>query len=188
VIEVAPEHERFPSPATLRIPPTLVLDATDEMKIDSEEIFGPVLPVLPYTALEQVIDHVNNRPTPLASYWYGDDGPDFRAFKARTRSGGVTRNEFALHMFVDGMPFGGVGESGSGYYHGQYGFDTFSHLRGIASAPRNLSPMSFVSPPFSRSAERALRVVVELQRRSVRRRLHRTAQRSDRAPRAAHSR
>jgi coniferyl-aldehyde dehydrogenase len=127
--------------------------------------------VIPYESITAVIDYVNARPLPLAADWYGEDGDEFRTFKARTRSGGITRNEFALHMFVDGAPFGGVGQSGSGYYHGQYGFDTFSHLRGIASAPRALSPMSFVSPPFSPWAERSMRALVALQRRSVNRRL-----------------
>jgi coniferyl-aldehyde dehydrogenase len=174
VIDVAASAERHPSPRTRRIPPTLILDCTDEMAISAKELFGPVLTVLPYSSLDQVVEYINARPAPLAAYWYGADSPDFRSFRARTRSGGVTRNEFALHMFVDGAPFGGVGQSGTGYYHGQYGSDTFSHLRPIASAPRHVSPTSFVSPPFSRSADRALRLLIGAERHSVDRRLRRS--------------
>jgi coniferyl-aldehyde dehydrogenase len=126
------------------------------MDIMREEVFGPLLAVLPYDSLDEVIDYVNDRPSPLAAYWFGADTPDFRRFKSRTRSGGVTRNDFALHAGVDGLPFGGVGNSGSGYYHGQYGFDTFSHLRSVAVAPRRYTPTSMLTPPFSPRLARGL--------------------------------
>jgi coniferyl-aldehyde dehydrogenase len=156
IIEVAPHGERFPSLDTRRIPPTLITRTTDDMDIMREEVFGPLLAVLPYDSLDEVIDYVNDRPSPLAAYWFGADTPDFRRFKSRTRSGGVTRNDFALHAGVDGLPFGGVGNSGSGYYHGQYGFDTFSHLRSVAVAPRRYTPTSMLTPPFSPRLARGL--------------------------------
>jgi coniferyl-aldehyde dehydrogenase len=171
VIEVTGPGEVFPVPAGRRIPPTLLTDVTDDMRVMQEEIFGPVLAILPYDHIDDVIDYVNARPLPLAAYWYGGDSDGFRRFKARTRSGGLTRNDFALHMFVDGAPFGGVGNSGFGYYHGQFGFDTFSHLRGIAVAPTFFAPMSFVSPPFSPRIVQLLRRFAEFERRGADRRI-----------------
>jgi len=175
IIEVIPDGERFPSPQTRRIPPTLLSRITPDMRIMHEEIFGPVLPVLPYDAVGDVIRHVNEGPAPLAVYWFGGDSGDFRAFKASTRSGGVSRNDFALHAAVDGLPFGGVGKSGSGYYHGKFGFDTFSHLRAVAESPRLFSPVSMLSPSFSARLERALTWFFERQQARVRKRVDSTA-------------
>lgn len=149
VIEVVPDGEAFPSPGTRRIPPTLITDATEDMTVMHEEVFGPLLTVLPYDTLDEVIGYVNARPAPLGAYWFGGDTPEFRRFTARTRSGGVTRNDFALHAGVDGLPFGGVGNSGTGYYHGRYGFDTFSHQRAVAVAPHAFTPTAMLTPPFS---------------------------------------
>jgi coniferyl-aldehyde dehydrogenase len=173
VVQIHGPDESFPSPETRRIPPTLLLDVTPQMDAMNQELFGPVLALLPYHDLDDVIAYVNSRPLPLCAYWYGDDTSAFQRFKARTRTGGLTRNDFALHMFVDGAPFGGVGESGSGYYHGQYGFDTFSHLRGVAVGPKPISPMAFASPPFTPAKERALRLLVAIERRAAHRRLSR---------------
>lgn len=175
VIEVAPPEETLPSPATRRIPPTLLLNVTDDMAIMREEVFGPALAVLPYHDVDEVIDYLGARPLPLAAYWYGGNSADFRRFKARTRSGGLTRNDFAVHAAINGAPFGGVGTSGSGCYHGKYGFDTFSHLRTIAVAPKRFSPMSMVSPPFSPRATKGMRWFTNKQRKSVHRRLAKRA-------------
>jgi len=143
-----------------RIVPTVVTGVTDAMALSHEEVFGPVLTVVPYDSVDDVIDYVNARPAPLAAYWYGPDSADFKRFKARTRSGGVTRNDFALHAALEGLPFGGVGNSGTGYYHGRYGFDTFSHLRAVASSPRLFSPVSILSPPFSPRLDRGVTVAL----------------------------
>ncbi|WP_019873373.1 coniferyl aldehyde dehydrogenase [Sporichthya polymorpha] len=162
VREVIPAGERLPDAATRRIPFTLLTDTTPDMEIMQEEIFGPVLPVVPYDTVDEVIDEINSRPVPLGSYWFGPDSADFRRFVARTRSGGVTRNDFALHASLAGLPFGGVGNSGTGYYHGQYGFETFSHLRAVAVSPNAFSPVSLLSPPFNPVLEKGLRSVVGL--------------------------
>ncbi len=114
--------------------PTVVLGVTPEMRIDSEEVFGPVLQVKPYNDIREVIDDLAGRPAPLVASWYGDDDAAFRSFVARTRSGGVARNDFGLSTAAPGAPFGGVGTSGIGNYHGKYGFDTFSHLRTVAGS------------------------------------------------------
>ena len=157
---VVPPGEGFPAPESRRIPLTLITDVTEEMDVMQQEIFGPVLPVVGYDDLDEVIEFVNDRPIPLAAYWFGADSPDFRRFAARTRSGGMTRNDFALHASVPGLPFGGVGASGTGYYHGRYGFDTFSHMRAFAVSPDAFSPVSLLSPPFNPRLERALRAAI----------------------------
>jgi hypothetical protein len=107
--------------------------------------------------------------------YYGNDTADFRAFKARTRSGGLTRNDFGPHNFVTGVPFGGVGNSGMGYYHGRSGFDTFSHLRAVAVSPKLFSLVSFGAPPFPPLMVRGIRWLVDQQRRATRRRLRRAS-------------
>jgi coniferyl-aldehyde dehydrogenase len=118
--------------------------------------------VIGYDDIAEVIDFVNARPTPLAAYWFGPDSPAFRTYAARTRSGGMTRNDFALHASVPGLPFGGVGASGTGYYHGRYGFDTFSHMRAFAVSPALFSPVALLSPPFNSRLEKALAAVVAI--------------------------
>jgi coniferyl-aldehyde dehydrogenase len=173
VHQIIPDGEVFPSPATRKIPFTLLTDVTPEMKVMQEEIFGPVLPVLPYDTLDDVLEFINDQPIPLAAYWFGADSPEFARFVARTRSGGVTRNDFGLHCAMGGLPFGGVGNSGFGYYHGQYGFDTFSHLRAIAVSPDAYSPMSMLTPPFSKALEKSLRTVVKAWGKSFVRRINR---------------
>ncbi|ORW65131.1 aldehyde dehydrogenase [Mycobacterium saskatchewanense] len=160
VREVVPAGESLPSRQARRIPFTLISDVSAGMAVLDEEIFGPVLPVLGYDDVSEVIDFVNARPTPLAAYWFGPDSADFRHFTARTRSGGVTRNDFALHASLQGLPFGGVGSSGTGYYHGKYGFDTFSHMRAFAVSPKHFSPVSLLSPPFDHRLERGLGFVI----------------------------
>ncbi|TGD85205.1 aldehyde dehydrogenase family protein [Mycolicibacterium sp. CH28] len=163
-----------PAPATRRIPLTVITGVTPDMAVMNEEIFGPILPILTYTDVQEVIDFVNARPCPLGAYWFGPDSADFRTFVKHTRTGGVTRNDFALHAAVPGLPFGGVGQSGSGYYHGRFGFDTFSHLRAVAVSPRSYSAISALSPPFRPGLTGGLRLANRLWGASVARRLRRT--------------
>lgn len=118
-----------------RMPPTLLIDTPETAKINSEEIFGPVLVLKRYEDLSEVIGYINARPAPLAAYWYGEDSQDFRRFLDATTSGGVTRNDGFAHASLPGAPFGGVGRSGSGAYHGRAGFDTFTHYRTVANSP-----------------------------------------------------
>jgi coniferyl-aldehyde dehydrogenase len=124
----------LPDPTSRRVPPTVLLGVTDDMAVAHEEVFGPVLAVLPYDEIEDAISYVAARPSPLVAYWYGDDTDAFRAFRSRTASGGITRNDFAVHAMLPDVPFGGVGHSGMGSYHGKAGFDTFSHQRPVAES------------------------------------------------------
>lgn len=177
IVEAVPDGERFPSPETRRIPPTLLSGVRPTMAITKEEVFGPVLTVLPYDTVEDVVRYVNDRPAPLAAYWYGDDSADFRSFKRSTRSGGVSRNTFALHAAVGGLPFGGVGNSGTGYYHGRSGFDTFSHLRAVAESPKLYNAVAIFSPPYSPRLEPVLKWLFARQAVRVNRRINKTASR-----------
>src|SRR5690606_34072581 len=130
--------------------------------------------VLPYRELNEVIDYINRRPAPLVAYWYGPDRADFRTFVANTRSGGVARNEFAIQMFPDDAPFGGVGESGMGAYHGKAGFDTFSHHRTVVGTDLPVPITSLAAPPFGQWTGRLIGLALRNARRRTHRRLRAT--------------
>lgn len=160
-------------PARRRIPPTVLLGVTDDMRIAREEVFGPVLSVLPYDNIAQVCEYVAARPSPLAAYWFGPLGPDFDAYRNRTRSGGMSVNDFALHSAVSAAPFGGVGHSGSGAYHGKAGFDTFTHRRTVTTSKLPFSFGKLITPPYSPNLSRVLKANIEWERRTAARRLSR---------------
>lgn len=155
------------------MPPIVVLGVTDEMEIDHDEIFGPVIAVHTYDDLDEVLDRLAQRPAPLVAGWFGPDDADFRTFVARTRSGGVSRNDWALSQFAPGTPFGGVGTSGIGVYHGKFGFDTFSHLRTVAGSRMPFSIAQITGPDADSRFQDALRTGLESYRRLLQFRLHR---------------
>ena len=133
--ESLPENQlqQLPDRASRRIAPTLLIDVPENAQINHHEIFGPVLVLKRYSDVLQAIDYIARHPAPLAAYWYGQDSADFRRFLSHTTSGGVTRNDGFLLGLLPEVPFGGVGNSGSGAYHGRAGFDTFSHYRAVAN-------------------------------------------------------
>lgn len=114
-----------------KISPILVTGVTDEMTIMTEEIFGPVMPVLPYSEIQEVMDYVNRRERPLALYLFSNDRELADQVIGGTRSGGVTINDCAMHVAQHDVPFGGIGNSGMGHYHGYEGFLEFSKLRPV---------------------------------------------------------
>jgi len=146
VIEVGENSEATRTrPHTL--PPTVVLGATDDMGILNEEIFGPVLPIVPYRDIDEAIARINAGPRPLALYFFGGNSEDRRKVLERTTSGNVTINDTLLHYAQDDLPFGGVGPSGMGAYHGIEGFKSLSHAKGIFEQSRwNMTGM--LRPPF----------------------------------------
>lgn len=163
---VVPDGEMLPDPASRKIAPTIVRDVDDRMQIASEEVFGPVLVVRGYSALTEAVDHINANPSPLVAYWFGPDDHDFRYFVDHTRSGGVARNDFAAHMIPSGAPFGGVGRSGTGAYHGKAGFDAFSHYRTVVGTDLPFTVTGRAAWPFTGM----MRVSADLSLRRARRR------------------
>ena len=130
---------------------TVVLGVTDEMRIAHEEIFGPILPIFPYRDIDDAIAFVNARPRPLALYYFGRDDADRRKVLNRTTSGNVTVNGTIMHVGQDDLPFGGVGASGMGKYHGVEGFRTLSHPKGIFVQGR-WNSTNLLHAPYGRRA------------------------------------
>ena len=144
---------RATHPRTLA--PALILDVTTEMAVMKEEIFGPVLPVLTYCAMDQAITQIAARPHPLALYYFGPDSDDRREVLARTVSGGVSLNDTILHYAQDDLPFGGVGPSGMGAYHSREGIRTLSHARPIFSQA-GLNGADIIRPPYGKTFDQAM--------------------------------
>jgi aldehyde dehydrogenase (NAD+) len=117
--------------ADLTVHPTMLTDVTPQMKILQEEIFAPILPVMTYDDLDQVITYIEARDKPLAMYIYSNDQANVQKVLSRTSSGGVTVNGLFSHYLENRLPFGGVNQSGMGSYHGYFGFKAFSHERAI---------------------------------------------------------
>ena len=116
---------------TRYIAPTILVNVPPDSKVMQEEIFGPILPILPMADLDTMIDFVNSRPKPLALYLFSEDKATHERVLRETTSGGVSVNDVVMHMPIAGLPFGGVGPSGMGAYHGKYSFDTFTHAKGV---------------------------------------------------------
>jgi coniferyl-aldehyde dehydrogenase len=157
IIEIAPNGAE--RPAVRKLAPTVVLNATEDMKVMQDEIFGPVLPVVAYDDIDDAISLVNRRSHPLALYYFGPDDENCRKILTRTTSGNVTVNDTLMHYVQNDLPFGGVGSSGTGAYHGPEGFKSFSHARGIFKQARwNFGPLT--RPPFTRLTDIAIRYML----------------------------
>ena len=146
-----------PKDGDRRIPVHVVVDPSDDLAIMNDEIFGPILILKAYDRLEECLDYINARPTPLGLYYFGKDGAEKERVLNGTLSGGVTINEVIMHVSCVDLPFGGVGESGLGNYHGREGFKTFSHARGVYSDGwLNLAKLAGMLPPYSAKTLKAL--------------------------------
>ena len=154
IVTINPAAETF-DPAKRKQPPVLVLGATPEMKLMQEEIFGPILPVLGYDRIEEAISYINRHDRPLALYWFGADSASRDKVLNQTISGGVTLNDCIWHIAQEDQPFGGVGASGTGSYHGEWGFRTFSKEKPVFTQPR-LNGMFLMYPPYGKTFERML--------------------------------
>jgi coniferyl-aldehyde dehydrogenase len=148
MIEIGAKPANSSSQSRLFLP-KLLLGVTDAMEVMHEEIFGPILPIVTYRELDEAIAYVNARPRPLALYVFGPDGPGRQRVLERTTSGNVTVNDTLMHYVQDDLPFGGVGASGMGAYHGPEGFKTLSHAKGIYTQAR-FNVAEGVRPPFGR--------------------------------------
>ncbi len=143
-----PAHDR----ATRKIAPHIVLDPPDDSLLMQREIFGPILPVCGYGTLEEVVTHINAGPRPLAIYPFSHDGNTVQMLLDRVMSGGVSVNDALFHVGQHDLPFGGVGDSGMGHYHGREGFETFSKLRPVFYQAR-FSSLRFLWPPYGKFAD-----------------------------------
>jgi aldehyde dehydrogenase (NAD+) len=145
--------------ASRYLAPTVLAGVSPDAAVMQEEIFGPILPVIAVDNVDSAVTFVNARPHPLALYVFTSDTPTADRVVERTRSGGVTINHTMVHLGVPGLPFGGVGPSGTGAYHGEAGFDNFSHRRAVLSKAPKPDP-SVTYPPYKRWKEAILRRVL----------------------------
>jgi coniferyl-aldehyde dehydrogenase len=146
-------------PVRRRLPPLALLGADDGLRVMQEEIFGPLLPLRPYRDLDEAIAFVNGRPRPLALYYFDSERLQIERILDETVSGGVTINDTILHIAQDDLPFGGVGPSGMGCYHGFAGFETFSVRKGVFRQSR-WSGIGLFKPPYGALFERLTRILL----------------------------
>ena len=157
VIEVNPGKESFSGANTRKMPLTILRNVTDDMDAMKEEIFGPVLPVKTYKAVDEAIDYINDHDRPLGLYYFGSSAKEQEKVLEKTISGGVTINDVIFHISVDDMPFGGVGPSGIGSYHGPEGFREFSHARSTYQQPKiDIAKLAGLKPPYGDAAKKAI--------------------------------
>jgi aldehyde dehydrogenase (NAD+) len=134
------------------IAPTVLTDVRADAPIMQDEIFGPILPVLKVASIDEAISFVNARDKPLALYAFTADPAAQQRVVERTSSGGVVLNHAILHLIIPGLPFGGVGASGTGAYHGKHSFETFSHRKAVLKKPTSIDP-SLMYPPYTQAKE-----------------------------------
>jgi aldehyde dehydrogenase (NAD+) len=139
----ADEQDRY-------IAPTVLTDVLPDSKLMGEEIFGPILPVLKVDDMDAAIRFINARPKPLALYLFSSNERSYEAVVSRTSSGGLVHNHTIMHFAVQNLPFGGVGDSGMGAYHGRHSFDTFSHKKAVLKKPTGID-LSLQYPPYTES-------------------------------------
>ena len=147
--------------ATRKFPPTLLTKVTGTMRVMQEEIFGPILPIMTYQHIDEVLDYIHNQDRPLALYLFSDDKQIQDKVINKTRSGGICLNDAALHVGQNDMPFGGAGESGMGQYHGTEGFMAMSKLRPIFKQAR-FSSLSLMYPPYGKKFDRIIKLMLRL--------------------------
>ncbi|MHC8441760.1 MAG: coniferyl aldehyde dehydrogenase [Candidatus Eutrophobiaceae bacterium] len=150
IIQIHADGEDLSNHAQRKIPPTLVFNPNDDMRVMQDEIFGPLLPIRSYSKIDEALAYINDRPHPLGLYFFGASKEQIKQVIAQTHSGGVTINDVVMHVLQDDLPFGGVNHSGMGAYHGEEGFRNFSHARSVY----HQSPLEKVAgmfrPPYKR--------------------------------------
>ena len=157
VIEIYQEESQKPA-NTRKMPPKIVTNISDDMKIAQEEIFGPVLPVIPYKTIDQALDYIMDRPHPLAFYGFSKDKEFVEKLLHNPLAGGVSINDTLMHIVQMDLPFGGVGSSGMGSYHGFDGFKTFSHAKAIFKQS-GINARSMMYPPYGKSMDKILKML-----------------------------
>ena len=149
VVEINPADEDFRQQSAHKVAPTLLIDPPEDSAVMQEEIFGPVMPIKSYDSLDETLDYVNSHDRPLGLYYFGTDQEETQRVLNQTTSGGVTLNDVVMHVAQEDLPFGGVGPSGMGAYHGEDGFRTFSHAKAVfKQATFNPAEKLGLRPPY----------------------------------------
>ena len=161
IVEINPANEDFSQQPHHKILPTIIVEPSDDMKVMQEEIFGPILPVKSYKQVDDAIGYVNDHDRPLGLYYFGDNKSEENRVVNSTTSGGVTVNDVITHIMQDDAPFGGIGPSGTGAYHGFEGFVNFSHAKTIFRQ----SPFEFAAgalrPPYGEKTRKMLAGIIK---------------------------
>lgn len=157
VVVINPANEDFAASNGTKMPLHIVRNATDDMTVMQEEIFGPVLPVRAVADTAEAIDYVNAHDRPLGLYYFGQDAAEERRVLDRTISGGVTVNDVIFHTSMEDLPFGGIGPSGMGSYHGIDGFRTFSHAKAVYRQPKiDVAKLAGLKPPYGATTRKTI--------------------------------
>ena len=157
--QVLPLTNAVPDEGTRQFPPALITGGTEAMRVMQEEIFGPLLPLVPYRTLDEALDYINARPRPLALYLFERNGATVDRVMAGTIAGGVCINETLLHVAQDDLPFGGVGASGMGAYHGIHGFERFSKMKPVFRQSA-INGLGLFRAPYGKTFETMMKLLV----------------------------
>ncbi len=160
-IEINPNGDQIPEGQRI-IPPTLLTDVNEDMAVMNQEIFGPVLPILTYETLDEALMFIKKRPRPLAFYYFDKNRRRANTVMEQSIAGGSCVNETMLHIAHENMPFGGIGPSGLGAYHGFYGFSEFSHQKAVLYQRSWFSPAGFMKQPYKGYMRKAMNFLVKV--------------------------
>lgn len=158
--QVEPLTEVTADPETRLMPPVIVVNPDPESEVMQNELFAPVLPLIHINGLRDAVEFVNNRPRPLALYVFGNDNEDINYVRNYTVSGGVCVNEVIMHVAQHELPFGGVGHSGMGAYHGKWGFERMSHMKPVFVQSK-INAMNIMLPPYSALFKKGLQFLTK---------------------------
>ena len=161
IIAFNPVNEDFSQQSHHKMPPHIILNPTDDMRVMQEEIFGPLMPVKTYKDTTEAVADINNRPRPLALYYFGEDKAERDYVINSTTAGGVTVNDTIFHVAQEELPFGGVGPSGMGAYHGLEGFRTFSHAKAV-HFQTGLELIKMLRPPYDKTFKQQVKSRIKI--------------------------
>ncbi len=165
IVELNPANENWQDPnsnPSSKIPLHLIIDPSDDMLCMQEEIFGPILNIKTYSKVDDCIKYINSKPRPLALYYFGKNKDEQEHILDHTIAGGVSINEIAMHFACDDIPFGGVGPSGMGSYHGFEGFKTFSHAKSVFKQGFvNITKLAGLLPPYSDKLDKIMALQIK---------------------------
>ncbi|MEM6535585.1 MAG: coniferyl aldehyde dehydrogenase [Pseudomonadota bacterium] len=160
IVELNPTGDDFSQQQHYKIPPTLVLNPTDEMTVMQDEIFGPILPIKTYQETSEAVSYINQNDRPLGLYYFGADAREEREVLRMTTSGGVTVNDVIMHVGQEDLPFGGIGPSGMGSYHGYEGFLEFTHRKAVYRQTGS-ELVKMIRPPYGNTFRKQMNAQIK---------------------------